>query len=492
MSRLGKANRFGQNSWLMLRDRIYALIAAVCLAGLLALAWPGLLMAQTETPTPAAPIPRVHTVQDGENLTIIATNYEVSIEDILAINNLANGDLLQVGQQLIIPGGSGDAIATVHTVGPGDTIRGIAADYNTTLEDIVATNRIVRADQPLVVGQTVPVVSRTGSVSPRPPTGRPHLVRPGETLLAIAAAYSLAPRQLADANGLALTDYVFPGQRLRIPDESVAYRDLPAGWLDVRFTPATLAQGTTLAVYVDNLLEGLPAGRFGDQPLQFAPHGDGYVALVGVDAFAEPGIYEMALSGGDERGLWAPLRLQVPVGVTTFDTQYVTIGEELSGLLDPAVRSTEDEFLEEIYAVFDDEQQWDGVFQMPVTTTVVSASYGGRRSYNDGPIEIYHTGIDFAAPVGEQVLAPAAGVVVFADQLELRGLTVIINHGLGVMTGYYHLSEAAVQPGDPVTAGQPIGAVGNTGLSSGAHLHWDLRIMNVPVDALQWTQQPFP
>lgn len=492
MSRLGRGSRFGQNSRLVMRERYPALLIAVVAAGLLVLAWPGLLLAQTEEPTPSIPIPRVHVVQEGENLTFIATTYEVSVEDILAINNLANGDVLQVGQELIIPGGTGDVIATVHTVAPGDTPRGIAAVYNTTLEDIIATNRLIRGDQPLVIGQTVPVISRTGSVSPRPVTGRPHLVRPGETLLTIAPRYGLSPQDLAQANELPLTGYLFPGQRLRVPDEAVVYRDLPAGWVDVRFTPATLAQGTSLAIYVDNILEGTPAGSFGDQSLQFAPFGDGYVSLVGVDAFAEPGIYELALSGGDERGLWQPLRLQVPVSATSFDTQYITVGEELSGLLDPVVRATEDEFLQAYYDDFEPVAHWQDVFQTPVTTTIISAVYGGRRSYNDGPIEIYHTGVDFAAPAGEPVLAPAGGVVVFADELELRGLTVIINHGLGVMTGYYHLSEAVVKPGDNVVVGQPIGAVGNSGLSSGPHLHWDLRIMNVPVDALQWTQQAFP
>ena len=68
----------------------------------------------------------------------------------------------------------------------------------------------------------------------------------------------------------------------------------------------------------------------------------------------------------------------------------------------------------------------------------------------------------------------------------------VIDHGRGVMTGYYHLSERLVNVGDTVTAGQPIGRVGSTGLSSGAHLHWDLRIMDVPVDPLPWTQQVFP
>lgn len=502
---------------MQIRHRLLSL-ALVCL-GLAALAQPALIMAQTAqpsaepttpsttevatptllaTPTLAAPadpsappIPRVHVVQDGENMTIIAANYGVSVADILAINNLTDGDLLQVGQELIIPGGTGDAIAMFHTAAAGDTVAGIAASYNTTLDDLIATARIIQTNPPLVIGQPVPVVSRTGSTATRPTTGRPYLVEPSDTLLTVAARHGLTPAALVAANGLT-SPYLFAGQRLRLPDDTAVYRDLPQGWLDVRVSPTGVAQGATVSVFVANLLPGRPAGRFGDQPLQFAPQGDGYAALVGVDAFAEPGVYDLEISGGDERGLWEPLRLRVPVAATVYDTQYVTVGEALDGLLDPAVRATEDEFLAGIFGVFNEEQHWQGLFQAPLTTTVISAGYGGRRSYNDGPIEIYHTGIDYAAPAGQTVAAPANGVVVFSDLLELRGNVIIIDHGRGVMTGYYHLSERLVQPGDAIAAGQPIGRVGSTGLSSGAHLHWDLRILDVPVDPLPWTQVEFP
>lgn len=470
------------------------------------LARPALLAAQTAVPTPtlAAPgptptadpsapsIPRIHQVQDGENLTIIATNYGVTVEEILAVNNLANGDLLQVGQELIIPGGTGEAIATAYAIGVGDTLLDVAAGFNTTLADVIATNRLIHSSPPLLVGQSVPVISRNGSPAIRLPTGLPYLVGEGDTLLQVAARFGLSAEALALANGLSPTTYLFPGQRLRIPAESAVYRNLPQGWVDVRLNSAALAQGESLSIYVENLSPGTPAGRFGDQPLQFAPKDAGYVALVGIDAFAEPGIYDLELTGGDERGLWEPVRARLRVAETAYDTQYVEVGEALDGLLDPAVRATEDEFLKGIYGELTETQHWNGVFQTPLTTTVVSAPYGGRRSYNGGPIEIYHTGIDYAAASGTTVLAPANGVVVFNDLLELRGNVLIIDHGLGVMTGYYHLSESLVELGQAVTAGQPIGRVGSTGLSSGAHLHWDLRIRDVPVDPFRWTQTPFP
>jgi murein DD-endopeptidase MepM/ murein hydrolase activator NlpD len=66
---------------------------------------------------------------------------------------------------------------------------------------------------------------------------------------------------------------------------------------------------------------------------------------------------------------------------------------------------------------------------------------------------------------------------------------VVLDHGSGVFTGYWHLQELAVRPGDRVEPGQLLGRVGSTGLSTGAHLHWELRVNGVPVDPLQWVKE---
>lgn len=460
----------------------------------LAVALPAL--AQDAQPTPAtteedSPIPQVHQVTEGENLTVIATAYGITVADLLRANNLTDADVLQIGQQLVIPGGTGEIVSAVYAARLGDTIAGIAADFNTAADEIVSANRLIVTSPPLLAGQPVAVISRTGTDAPRPRTGRPYLVAAGETLLSIAVQHRLTPAELAAANDLALAATVFPGQRLRIPDDSVAYRDLPEGWVDIQMRPQQAAQGSTISIYVQHLGEGEPVGRLGEQPLLFSPFGRGYVALVGIDAFAEPGVYELVI-GGDEAHPWQPLVASLPLVATNYDTQFITVDEALDGLLDPELRADEDAFLKTIYANFNEPQRWEGIFQIPISETIVSAGYGGRRSYNGGPIEIYHTGVDWAAGEGATVVAPAAGVVVFSDDLELRGGTIIIDHGLGVMTGYYHLSERLVEAGNEVVAGQDIGAVGSTGLSSGPHLHWDLRIMDVPVDGNQWLAQSFP
>jgi len=118
--------------------------------------------------------------------------------------------------------------------------------------------------------------------------------------------------------------------------------------------------------------------------------------------------------------------------------------------------------------------------------------FGVRRSYNGGVHTSYHTGVDFCGGLGVEIYAPAPGRVVFAGPLEVCGNTTYIDHGWGVYTGYCHQSEIRVQVGDFVEAGQGIGIVGNSGRSTGAHLHWELWVGGVRVDPLEWLSFTFP
>jgi murein DD-endopeptidase MepM/ murein hydrolase activator NlpD len=79
-------------------------------------------------------------------------------------------------------------------------------------------------------------------------------------------------------------------------------------------------------------------------------------------------------------------------------------------------------------------------------------------------------------------------VVVLAEPLFVRGNAVVLDHGRGVFTGYWHLQKLEVKAGDRVVAGQMLGEVGSTGLSTGPHLHWEMRVRGVAVDPLQWTE----
>ena len=76
-----------------------------------------------------------------------------------------------------------------------------------------------------------------------------------------------------------------------------------------------------------------------------------------------------------------------------------------------------------------------------------------------------------------------------AEALQVRGNAVVVDHGRGVMSGFWHLSQIHVVEGQRVEPGTPLGLVGNTGLSTGAHLHWEVRVMGIPVDPLQWVRE---
>ncbi len=96
--------------------------------------------------------------------------------------------------------------------------------------------------------------------------------------------------------------------------------------------------------------------------------------------------------------------------------------------------------------------------------------------------DLPHMGIDIAAPYGSRVLAPATGRVVEVAEQQGYGLMVVLDHGHGLETVYAHLSKAIAVVGDTVTRGDPIGLVGSSGLSTGPHLHYEVRVNGQPVN----------
>jgi murein DD-endopeptidase MepM/ murein hydrolase activator NlpD len=146
--------------------------------------------------------------------------------------------------------------------------------------------------------------------------------------------------------------------------------------------------------------------------------------------------------------------------------------------------------LQSITSNFTPTRYFDGSMGLPVAAPL-SASFGATRSYNGGVLDSIHTGTDFAAATGTPILAPAAGKVVFAGHMDIRGNVTIIDHGWGVFTVYCHQSQQNVQVGDTIAVGQMIGLTGSTGRVTGPHLHWELWIDGVVVDAMQWVSESF-
>ena len=439
-------------------------------------------------PTNTTPIPKVHVVQAGETLSSIADLYGITVDDLILVNNLTNPEFLFEGQELFIPGQVGDAAAALYTVQMGDTLASIAAAFNTTAEEIAAQNSLLNP-QLIYGGQQLIVTSRTGSAQPTPLTGTFHLVQSGETLALLALRYNVGREALAAANNLTLPAVLFRGQRLFIPGDQ-PYQPLNDEWVRVTTHAPRAIQGQTMSVYVQNQLEGTPTGTFAGQTLRFTPYEDGYVALVGLPVDAPTGLQPLELSGSGNRP-WRPFRQLMLVVPESFGTLALTLGVEVAPLLAPQVRIDDDALLDTYFTQFTPTRLWEGVFQYPLTNTLVTSNFGEFRTYN-GSAPILHTGVDFFAAEGTAVLAAANGIVIFNQPTPLRGNVIILDHGLGVMTAYFHLTESLVTAGQTVTQGDLIGKVGTTGLSTGSHLHWDLRVHNVPVSGQQWVEQLFP
>ncbi|HXG71074.1 MAG TPA: M23 family metallopeptidase [Gemmatimonadaceae bacterium] len=125
---------------------------------------------------------------------------------------------------------------------------------------------------------------------------------------------------------------------------------------------------------------------------------------------------------------------------------------------------------------------WRSAFLKP-RTSVVTSRFGTGRVFN-GTVTSRHLGVDFRGAVGSQILAANRGVVALVDDFFLAGNVVYIDHGAGIVTGYFHMSQALVATGDTVARGDVIGLVGATGRTTGPHLHWTARYGELTVNPL--------
>ncbi len=121
-----------------------------------------------------------------------------------------------------------------------------------------------------------------------------------------------------------------------------------------------------------------------------------------------------------------------------------------------------------------------------------SSGYADPRQYEPGGAVSYHLGADFAAPTGTPVYATNDGIVLLAEGLEVAGNTIVIDHGAGITSRYYHLETVEVAAGQRVARGDRIAEVGSTGLSTGPHLHWEMRIGTEPSNPLPWSGNLLP
>jgi murein DD-endopeptidase MepM/ murein hydrolase activator NlpD len=220
------------------------------------------------------------------------------------------------------------------------------------------------------------------------------------------------------------------------------------------------------------------------RPLALFPTRAGAAALVGVDLDVRPGPIgwrvtrpSVAKNGG---ALAAGV---VTVRSRTFPSQQLTLPKGMVDLDAPTLARVEAERgqLRAALAAGASERLWRGAFRVPVQDGQPTGGFGLRRLINGQP-RSPHTGYDWAAPIGTPVVAAAAGRGALVAEHFFAGRNVVLDHGLGLFTLYYHLDETRVVPGESVEAGQVIGTVGATGRVTGPHLHFAVLLSGARVD----------
>lgn len=242
-------------------------------------------------------------------------------------------------------------------------------------------------------------------------------------------------------------------------------------------------QGSYIMIRLENIsAKGVTFKDFLGYDRSFVPYDGGWLAFVPVKVAAEPGEYTLSFSAGD-------FSYSAPVTVVKreFEQQYLTVDEETLGeTLESAEANTEyNNAIAPLKKTFTPEKYWDGAFAEPLKYKYkVTTSFGTFRTFSNGSVE-YHNATDMAAPGGTPVYATNSGKVLYAGFLQLTGNTVLIDHGLGVISWHYHMNSISVKAGDSVEKEQQIGTVGTTGLSTGNHLHFGITVCGINTDPMK-------
>lgn len=254
------------------------------------------------------------------------------------------------------------------------------------------------------------------------------------------------------------------------------------GQIIVVKVPSEEASDRLEATFLGRTVNFFPETR-ADEP-------NGFVGLVGIDLQDKPGMYELKIqimNGEHSRSLSYPIR----VLKEKFRVERLRLPKNKVDLDKKSLARWKREQQQVKQALADDspEKLWQPSFVEPVN---------GRRTGIFGSVRIMngqarnpHNGEDIGAPMGADVAATNDGIVRLTVDHIFSGKGVFLDHGLGLYSMYFHLSEVSVNEGDLVRAGQIVGKVGATGRATGPHLHWGVKLNGARVNPYALLDLPF-
>ncbi len=348
------------------------------------------------------------------------------------------------------------SVAGAYTVRKGDTLYSIARANNTSVNSILRLNNLKGTT--LEIGQELRIPGVAPAYST--PTGKPALPAP-------LPADQLTPT--APTSSIAGVTVRVP-QRLRMGEAFVVQLSgTRAGQATVRF-PSEVGEDVRMP---NEVLK--PIGAAGEFMVL------GRVVL----GKTTPVVYEVNLGGELIRG-------RIPVVGVDQPIQHLNLPPRVSRVLQDPGKAAEDAAVDKAYTLRTP-QVWTRPFAPALAKTkAASSSFGQPRTYVPGGEVAYHFGTDYPATVGTSVLAVNDGKVILAGKYPVRGGLVLIDHGAGVTSLYFHQSKIVVKPGQVVKRGQKLGEVGTTGLSAGPHLHLEMRVRGEGTNPANWIDRLWP
>jgi len=433
----------------------------------------------------------IYIVQSGDTLSFIASRFNVSLNDLLNANPAIDPNVLNQGQQVVIPGLEGIiGILETEVITFGDTLRSLSRRTQVSDEQLIKLNRLISPTELYAgISLIVPVQEGQSSFNSGISTDT------GESLLELSVKQGTDPWTLSSINKLSGTWDSFTGDIIYSPTESESTANgLPAAFINVSIEPLPMVQGGTEIVRVQVKDGHTASGSLVDHSLRFFPVNGEQVALQGIHALLEPGLYPLRVEASLPDGTRQSFEQMVLVATGNYRSESIYVDP---ATIDPEVTDAENDQLISLTNIVSATRYWNGIFTSPaVYPDEFTSFYGTRRTYfglnSDLTVEGFHTGLDFAGGEGLQIFAPAPGQVVFAGPLTVRGNATVIDHGQGVYSGFWHQSESYVSVGNLVEQGQVIGLVGGTGRVTGPHLHWEVWVNGVQVNPFDWLNQAYP
>lgn len=232
-----------------------------------------------------------------------------------------------------------------------------------------------------------------------------------------------------------------------------------------------------------------------DLTFSYAPSTKTWFALAGVSFATEPGKYTLELTGQSIK-TQSPVKFSRTFAVSRANYPKIKVNLAVEKKFTEPSPEQQAQIAESVKVKQDylgrvtPDREWNGNFSAPVDAPT-SDVFGSQRIFN-GVAQREHLGLDYRVPTGTPVTAMNEGTILLARFLYFEGNCVVIDHGQGLLTLYFHLSEVKVKEGDLIKRGQEIGLSGGTGRATGPHLHVAVRWQGTYLDPARLLQLALP